>query len=111
MTTLTILPSGVAVEVSDGDTVLFALLMGGAHIRHDCTGKAQCDGCHILVHQGGENLSKIAGPENDRLKQIAGAGPTSRLACQAVVRSGDVTIEVLSTDNPAAEEAREMRAW
>ena len=71
MTTLTILPSGVAVEVSDGDTVLFALLMGGAPIRHDCTGKAQCDGCHILVHQGGENLSKIAGPENDRLKQIA----------------------------------------
>ena len=111
MPTLTILPSGAAVDASDGDTVLFALLMGGAPISHDCTGKAQCDGCHILIHQGGENLSKIAGPENDRLKQIAGVGPTSRLACQAVVRSGDVTIEVLSTENPGAEEARELRAW
>ena len=96
MPTLTILPSGDAVDASDGDTVLFALLMGGAPIRHDCTGKAQCDGCHILVHQGAESLSEIKIPENDRLKQIASAGPKSRLACQAIVSSGDATIEVLN---------------
>ncbi len=111
MPTLTVLPSGAAVDASEGDTVLFALLMAGIPIGHECTGKAQCDGCQILVHQGGENLSKIAGPESDRLKQIPGARPASRLACQAVVRTGEVTIEVLSTENPGAEEAKELRSW
>ena len=96
MPTLTILPSGAEVDASEGDTVLFALIMGGIPIGHECTGKAQCDGCHILVHQGGESLSEIKIPENDRLKQIASATPKSRLACQAIVSAGDATIEVLN---------------
>lgn len=48
-----------------------------------------------------ESLSDIKSPENDRLKQIASAGPKSRLACQAIVSSGDATIEVLNA-GPAA---------
>jgi len=96
MPTLTILPSGTAVDASEGDTILFALLVGGVPIRTDCTGKAQCNQCHILVHDGGASLSKIAGPESDRFKEVPGIGPKSRLACQAVVGTGDVTIEIVT---------------
>ena len=96
MPTLTILPSGAEVDASEGDTVLFALIIGGIPIGHECTGKAQCDGCHILVHEGGESLSEIKIPEHDRLKQTAGATPKSRLACQAIVSSSDATIEILN---------------
>jgi len=96
MPTLTILPSGVEVDASEGDTVLFSLVIGGVSIGHECNGKAQCDGCHILVHQGGESLSEIKIPENDRLKQVANADPKSRLACQAIVGSGDTTIEIVN---------------
>jgi 2Fe-2S ferredoxin len=105
------LPAGASVDASEGDTVLFALLMGSIPIGHECTGKAQCNGCHILVHEGAGSLSKIAVPEANRLKEIPGAGSNSRLACQAVVNTGDVTIEVLSTENPGEEEAKELRAW
>jgi 2Fe-2S ferredoxin len=94
MPTITVLPSGAAVDASEGDTILFALLVGGVPIKTECTGKAQCNSCHILVHEGAENLSKIAGPERDRFKDMANIGPASRLACQAVVGVKDVTIEI-----------------
>jgi ferredoxin, 2Fe-2S len=95
MPTITVQPSGAAVDATEGDTVLFALLVGGVPIKTECTGKAQCKSCHILIHEGAESLSKIAGPEQAQLKEIAKVGPTSRLACQAVVGTGDVTIEVV----------------
>ena len=95
MPTLTILPSGQTVDASEGDTILFALLVGGVPIKTECTGRAQCNSCHIFVHEGAATLSQIAGPEADRFKMIASAGPKSRLACQAVVGTGDVTIEIV----------------
>ena len=94
MPTITVLPSGATVDASEGDTILFALLIGGVPIRTECTARAQCNSCHIFVHEGAASLSKIAGPESDRFPMIAGAGPKSRLACQAIVGTSDVTIEV-----------------
>jgi ferredoxin, 2Fe-2S len=96
MPTIKILPSGDTVDASEGDTILFALLVGGVLIKTECTGKAQCNSCHILLHEGAAHVSKIAGPERDRLKEIPTVGPKSRLACQVVVGTGDVTIEVVN---------------
>jgi ferredoxin, 2Fe-2S len=96
MPTITVLPSGAAVDASEGDTILFALLVGGVPIKTECTGKAQCKSCHILIQDGAASLSKIAGPEQSQLKEIASTGPKSRLACQAVVGTGDVTIEIVA---------------
>ncbi|MFZ1110168.1 MAG: 2Fe-2S iron-sulfur cluster-binding protein [Rhodomicrobium sp.] len=104
MPTITVLPSGAAVDASEGDTILFALLVGGVPIKTECTGRAQCSSCHILVHEGAANLSQIAGPESDRFKEIPSAGPKSRLACQAVVGTGDATIEVVDLVLRAEEE-------
>lgn len=95
MPTITVLPSGTTVDASAEDTILFSLLVGGVPIRTECTARAQCNQCHILVHEGIASLSKIAGPELDRLKMIPSAGAKSRLACQAILGSGDVTIEVV----------------
>ena len=96
MPTITVLPSGATVEAFAEDTIFFSLLMGGMPLRTECNAKAHCNQCHILVHEGLESLSKIAGPESDRLKVISNAGPKSRLACQAIMGSGDVTIEVVT---------------
>ncbi len=101
MPTITVLPSGATVDASAEDTIFFSLLVGGMRLRTDCNAKAHCDQCHILVHEGLESLSKIAGPEADRLKMIASAGPKSRLACQAILGAGDVTIEVVTPSSPA----------
>jgi ferredoxin, 2Fe-2S len=95
MPTIKVLPSGTELDASEGDTILFALIVGGIPIKTECTGKAQCKSCHILVHEGGASLSKVAGPEQSQFKEIAGIGPKSRLACQAVVGTGDVTIEIV----------------
>ncbi len=63
MPTITVLPSGTTVDASAEDTILFSLLVGGVPIRTECTARAQCNQCHILVHEGIASLSKIAGPE------------------------------------------------
>ncbi len=97
MPTITVLPSGATVDASDEDTIFFSLFVGGVPMRTECTGRAQCNMCHILVHEGAATLSKIAGPEADRLKMIPSAGPKSRLACQAILGTGDVTIEVVNS--------------
>jgi 2Fe-2S ferredoxin len=101
MPTITVLPSGSTVEAFAEDTVFFSLLVGGMPLRTECNAQAKCNECHILVHEGLESLSKIAGPESDRLKMIASAGPKSRLACQAIMGSGDVTIEVVNASPKA----------
>ncbi len=96
MPTITVLPSGATVDAYAEDTIFFSLLVGGMRLRTECNAKAHCDQCHILVHEGLESLSQIAAPEADRLKMIASAGPKSRLACQAIVGAGDITIEVVT---------------
>lgn len=101
MPTITVLPSGATVDAFAEDTIFFSLLVGGMPLRTECNAQAKCNECHILVHEGAESLSKIAGPELDRLKTIASAGPASRLACQAILGSGDVTIEVVNSSSPA----------
>ncbi len=101
MPTITVLPSGTTVDASAEDTILFSLLVAGVPIPTECTARAQCNCCHILVHEGAASLSKIAGPEQDRLKMIAIAGPTSRLACQAILGAGDVTIEIANARSQA----------
>ena len=56
-----------------------------------------------LRSEGRKSLSKIGHEENERLDQIVGAGPKSRLACQAKLGAGDITAEILgfgSGSNP-----------
>ena len=96
MSTVTVMPSGVTIEVSEGTTLLAALLGAEIAIPHKCEGQAKCGSCHIFVQEGRKGLSKVAREENEKLASIVGVGSKSRLACQAkVLGSETITIELL----------------
>lgn len=96
MTTLTIMPSGKTIDVSEGTTLLAALLGAEVEIPHKCEGQAKCGSCHIFVHEGRKGISKVAKLENEKLDSIVGVGSKSRLACQAtVLGTENIKIELL----------------
>lgn len=96
MATLTVLPMGETIEVTEGTTLLAALLGAEIAIPHKCEGQGKCGSCHIFVQEGRKGLSRIARAENEKLDTIVGIGSKSRLACQAtVLGTENVKIELL----------------
>jgi 2Fe-2S ferredoxin len=96
MTTLTIMPSGQTIEVSDGMTILAALLSAEVAIPHKCEGQAKCGSCHIFLQEGRKGVSKVGKLENEKLDTIVGVGSKSRLACQAtILGTENIKIEML----------------
>lgn len=96
MPMMTIMPLNKTVEASSGSTILQAMLAAGVDMAHKCGGQAVCGTCHIFVHEGRKSLSRPERRENERLDSIVGVGSKSRLACQAVVGTENLTIELLS---------------
>jgi 2Fe-2S ferredoxin len=96
MTTLTVMPSGKTYDVAAGTTLLQALMDTGEPVQHKCDGKAKCGSCHLFVQEGRKTLSKIQKLENEMLDTLVGIGSKSRLACQAVLGTEPVTVELLS---------------
>ena len=75
-----------------GDTVLDAALQQDIPLEHACGGNCACTTCHVIVLEGEENLSSIEEVEADRLSTAEGLTATSRLACQAILCGGDVSV-------------------
>lgn len=96
MTTLTVMPSGKTYDVAAGTTLLQALMDAGEPVQHKCDSKAKCGSCHLFVQEGRKTLSKIQKLENEMLDTLVGIGSKSRLACQAVLGTEPVTVELLS---------------
>lgn len=96
MPNLTILPSCKTVVAEAGSSLLEAILAAGERISHTCDGNVECGTCHVFVHEGRKGLTKMQRSENAKLDSIVGVGSKSRLACQAILGSEDVTVEVLS---------------
>src|SRR5262245_31981538 len=95
MPTLTITPSGKAIEVAAGTRLLTAILEAGEKLGHQCDGKAECGTCHLFVTEGKKTLSKAQRLENERLDATIGVGSKSRLACQTLMGGENVTVELL----------------
>lgn len=95
-TVVTILPSGRTVRMASGASLLDAVLSSGEGLAHTCGRRAQCGSCHVLVQRGCRSLSKIRQDELDRLSRLEGTMLWSRLACQAVLGTHDVTIQLIS---------------
>lgn len=95
MPNLTILPAGKTVTAESGASLLEAILAAGERITHNCDGNVDCGTCHVFVHEGRKGLSKMQRSENAKLDSIVGVGSKSRLACQAMLGSEDVTVELL----------------
>lgn len=97
MSIVTIMPSGKAIDVAAGVTLLEAIRAAEVEFTQACGGKTGCSSCHIFVQEGRKGLSKIAREENEKLDAIVGVGSKSRLACQAtVLGTENVKIELLS---------------
>lgn len=96
MTTLTIMPANVTVEVAAGTNLLKAILDAGQSLVTKCGGKASCGGCHIFLTGGRKGISKMTPEENAKLDTIVGVGSKSRLACQMTILGTEpVTVELL----------------
>ena len=94
MATITILPSGLQIEVENGKTLLSAAIENKLCWPHTCGGKAQCGSCAYLIVQGSENLAPASRYEQRQLIAHKGrqiALNRMRLACQTIV-NGDVTV-------------------
>lgn len=95
MPTMTVLPAGNSIEAETGSSILQALLGANKKIEKKCDGNASCGSCHIFVHDGRKSVSKMQRAENERLDTIVGIGSKSRLACQTIVGTENITIELL----------------
>ena len=95
MPTLIILPSGKTFDAEPGTRLLDAILAAGEAIVSKCGGEAKCGACHLFVQEGRKSLSKMTRAENEKLDTIVGVGSKSRLACQALFGTDNVTVELL----------------
>ncbi|MBI5257433.1 MAG: 2Fe-2S iron-sulfur cluster binding domain-containing protein [Burkholderiales bacterium] len=95
MTTLTIQPSGKTVEAAPGTSILQAILAAGEKLVSKCGGEAKCGACHVFVTEGRKTVSKMSPLENGKLDTLVGVGSKSRLACQTLLGTEPVTVELL----------------
>jgi 2Fe-2S ferredoxin len=96
-------PLGIELDVDPKDapfqhdglpfSILDIALGHGIEIEHQCGGNCACSTCHVIVRKGFDKLSPSSEQEEDFLDRAEGLTPTSRLACQAVVK-GDITVEI-----------------
>ena len=87
-------PEGAELNVPVGTSICEALLDNGIEIEHACDMSCACTTCHCIVREGFESLEKADELEEDFLDRAWGLEPQSRLACQAVVGTEDLTVEI-----------------
>ncbi len=111
--TVTFRPADVEIEVDPSDypygragdagSLLDIAVAHGVEIAHACGGVGVCGTCHVIVEQGGDNLSAADDDEMDVVDAIPGNTLASRLACRAVV-AGDVTVSIPDWNRNAVSE-------
>ena len=93
---LTLLPTGLTLEVAAGTSLLQAIIDAGGRLVNPCGGDAKCGGCHVFVTEGRKGLTRLTPAENAKLDTLIGVSGKSRLACQASFTGTEaVTVELL----------------
>ena len=87
-------PEGKVVEAKAGESILEAALRNDIAIEHACEMSCACTTCHVIVREGFDSLEPSDELEDDMLDKAWGLEATSRLSCQAKVRSGGLVIEI-----------------
>ena len=87
-------PEGAALEAKTGQTVLDVALKNGISIPHACEKSCACTTCHVVVREGFDSLEESDELEDDMLDKAWGLSPKSRLSCQSIIQSDDITIEI-----------------
>jgi 2Fe-2S ferredoxin len=98
-------PDGAVFEAKSGMSICDNLLANDIEIEHACEKSCACTTCHVVVREGFATLDASEEDEDDLLDKAWGLEPQSRLACQALVKNTDLTIEIPRyTINHAKEE-------
>lgn len=101
----TLCPEGKTFDVEPGTVLCRALLAQHIDIEHACEMSCACTTCHVIVRQGYASLPSASDTEDDMLDKAWGLTAQSRLSCQVVVSSTELTIEIPRyTINHAREE-------
>ena len=90
----TLCPEGAVIEAKTGVSICDNLLDNGVEIEHACEKSCACTTCHVVVREGFGTLAPSEENEDDMLDKAWGLEAQSRLSCQAIVRDGDLTIEI-----------------
>ena len=80
------------VEACVGESVLQAAVRHEVELEHNCGWWCACTTCHVIVTDGDDNVTESEDDEEDRLDTAKGLTLRSRLACQAVLSGGPVSI-------------------
>jgi len=87
-------PQGTRFEARPGSFLCDAMLRAGIGLEHACEKSCACASCHVIIRDGYGALTAPSEQEEDQLDRAWGVTPGSRLACQVVVRSADLTVEL-----------------
>ncbi len=90
----TLCPAGIEIEAPEGVSICDVLLDHGIDIEHACEKSCACTTCHVIVREGAGSLDPATEKEDDLLDKAWGLELTSRLSCQARMKSAPVTIEI-----------------
>lgn len=90
----TFCPEGAQIEVKTGAKLAQALNAAGIKIPHACEYNCACATCHVIVKEGFNSLNEPDDDEYDQLDNAFGSTPLSRLSCQTVMGTEDITIEI-----------------
>ncbi|EDZ64184.1 ferredoxin, 2Fe-2S type, ISC system [beta proteobacterium KB13] len=87
-------PEGDVIEAKSGDSICDTLLKNHIDIEHACDKVCACTTCHVIVREGFDTLPPSDDLEDDMLDKAWGLSPKSRLSCQSIIQSDDITIEI-----------------
>ena len=87
-------PEGAVIDAKTGVSICDNLLANGIEIEHACEKSCACTTCHVVVREGFDSLDPSEEDEDDMLDKAWGLEAQSRLSCQAIVKDGDLTIEI-----------------
>ena len=87
-------PDGAVIEADAGQSICEALLANDIELDHACEMSCACTTCHVIVREGFNSLEAAEELEEDLLDKAWGLEPNSRLACQALVGSTPLVVEI-----------------
>jgi len=87
-------PEGAVIDAKTGTSICDNLLANGIEIEHACEKSCACTTCHVILREGFDTLDPSEENEDDMLDKAWGLEAQSRLSCQAIVKDGDLTIEI-----------------
>lgn len=84
----------VELPIAEGESVLDVCMDNGIELQHNCGGVCGCSTCHIYIDKGMEGLQEISDKEEDFIDRAINPRINSRLACQCVAQTGDISVTV-----------------